>query len=48
MAWLATALRERGRPVHCRHPKELHIDDEGVVIDVDGERIRADVAYRFF
>ncbi len=48
MAWLATTLRERGRPVHCRHPKELHIDDGGVVIDVDGERIRTDVAYRFF
>ncbi len=48
MDWLAGALRERGRPVHCRHPKDLHVDDEGVLIEVDGTRIRADIVYRFF
>ena len=39
MVWLAAALRDRGKSVHCRHPKDLH---------VDGTRLRADVAYRFF
>ncbi len=48
MEWLAGALRERGRPVHCRHPRELHVDDDGVLIDEGGGRLRVDVAYRFF
>lgn len=48
MAWLARALRERGRSVHCRHPREIVVDDEGILIEVDGARVRADVVYRFF
>jgi hypothetical protein len=48
MVWLAAALRDRGKAVHCRHPKDLHVDDMGVLFDVDGRRTRADVAYRFF
>lgn len=48
MIWLADTLRQRGRPVHCRHPKELRVDDDSVLIDVDGESVRVDVAYRFF
>ena len=48
MEWLAGSLRERDRPVHCRHPRDLHVDDDGVLID-DGEaRLRVDVVYRFF
>jgi hypothetical protein len=48
LVWLAGALRERGRNVHCRHPKDLHVDDDGVLIEVDGERVRTDIVYRFF
>ena len=48
MLWLAAELRERGRPVHCRHPKELHVDDESVLIDEAGQRLHVDVVYRFF
>jgi hypothetical protein len=48
MIWLADSLRQRGRPGHCRHPRELHVSDEGVLFEVDGESVRADVVYRFF
>lgn len=48
MVWLAEALSGRGHNIHCRHPKDLHIHDDGVMLDVDGARVRADVAYRFF
>ena len=48
MVWLAAALRQRGRPVHCCHPRNLHVDDDGVLFEIDGVRTRADVVYRFF
>ena len=48
MEWLARALRERGRPVHCRHPRDLHVDDDGVLIDDGAARLRVEVVYRFY
>ena len=48
MYFLAESLKRSGRPVYCCHPKELSVDDEGLLLprEVGGGRI--DVVYRFF
>ena len=49
MIFLADSLRNSGRPVHCCHPKELSVDDKGLLVPDDkGELHRVDVVYRFF
>ena len=48
MQWLAAQLRERGRPVHCRHPSELHFDEDGLLVEAEGAMVRVDAIYRFF
>ncbi len=49
MSWLAKTLRDRGRPVYCLHPKEISVDDDGLLVaDDSGARHRVDVVYRFF
>ena len=49
MAWLADTLRQRGRPVYCLHPRDINVDDDGLLVqDESGSLRRADVVYRFF
>ena len=49
MDWLAAQLHDSGRPVFCRHPKELYFDDDGLSIhDESGTSHRVNAIYRFF
>lgn len=49
MAWLADSLATAGKRVVCRHPRDLHMDDQSILVDhANGERERVDVVYRFF
>ncbi|MFC1526028.1 hypothetical protein ACFL6X_04360 [Candidatus Latescibacterota bacterium] len=49
MVWLAETLHQRGRPVYCRHPKELRLDDDGILVETaEGCHTRVHVVYRFF
>ena len=48
MQWLAAQLQERGCPVYCRHPGELHFDEDGLRVEADGTLLRIDAIYRFF
>ncbi|MEC9378311.1 MAG: hypothetical protein VX528_05030, partial [Candidatus Latescibacterota bacterium] len=49
MAWIADTLSAQGKRVVCRHPRELHMDDESILIEHEsGEREKVDVVYRFF
>lgn len=49
MRWLAQTLHHRGLPVYCCHPRDLHIDDDGILVQSDeGGFTRVHVAYRFF
>lgn len=48
MQYLASELREFGLHAHAVHPREIAFTEEGLYIEIDGERLRIDVAYRFF
>ena len=48
MRWLASQLQERGCPVYCRHPGELHFDEGGLRVEVEDALVRIDAIYRFF
>lgn len=49
MTWLAETLHRRGHPVYCCHPKDLSIDDDGLLVKGDeGCLTRVHVVYRFF
>jgi hypothetical protein len=48
MTWLASQLQERDCPVFCRHPRELRFDDDGLLVEEDGDLHRVDAVYRFF
>ena len=49
MNWLAEQLHAKGNPVFCRHPRELRVDDDGLLIDDGaGAELRVDAVYRFF
>ena len=48
MQWLAQCLKERGCPVYCRHPREIHFDEQGLFLEEEEEPIRLDAVYRFF
>ncbi len=48
MCFLAESLERSGRPVYCCHPRELSVDDEGLLLPRDGRDRRIDVVYRFF
>ncbi len=48
MQWLANQLSANGQPTFCTHPRELHFDEEGLFLDVDGQPHRIDAVYRFF
>ncbi|MEC8930285.1 MAG: hypothetical protein VYB08_02645 [Candidatus Latescibacterota bacterium] len=49
MAWIADTLSAQGKRVVCRHPRQLHMDDESILIEHEsGEREKVDVVYRFF
>ncbi|NKB70415.1 MAG: hypothetical protein GKR89_25375 [Candidatus Latescibacteria bacterium] len=48
MEWLAQQAQSRGEPVYCRHPRDVHFDEEGLFIHLEGEVVRLDMIYRFF
>lgn len=48
MQWLAEQLYQRDLPVYCRHPRDVHFDEEGLFIIEEGENVRLDAVYRFF
>jgi len=48
MQWLARQLEERDCPIYCRHPREIHFDETGLLIEAEGNRLRVDALYRFF
>ncbi|MBI2506150.1 MAG: hypothetical protein HYW07_23280 [Candidatus Latescibacteria bacterium] len=48
MEWLAAQLQAKDCPVYCLHPKDLRFDDEGLLVETRGERVRVDAVYRFF
>ena len=49
MTWLAEVLHHRGHPVYCRHPRDLRVDDDGLLVETDeGGLARVHVVYRFF
>lgn len=48
MIWLAGQLTERGAPVHCLHPRDIHFDEHGLSVEADGLPLRVDAVYRFF
>ena len=48
MQWLAATLESRGLPIYCRHPRDIHFDEEGLSLKSDDRSIRIDAVYRFF
>lgn len=49
MTWLAETLHRRGHPVYCCHPRELRVDEDGLLIPShEGGLARVHVVYRFF
>jgi len=46
--WLARHLSDSGLPVHCCHPRDLHVDDDGILVADGDTRVHIDVVYRFF
>jgi hypothetical protein len=49
MQWLAQQLHAQGHPVYCLHPRDLHFDEDGILVDDEqGQRHRVDAVYRFF
>ena len=48
MLWLAASLRDSGRPVFCTHPRDIRVDDEGILVEDESKTRRVDVVYRFF
>jgi hypothetical protein len=48
MRWLAESQARQGRPMYCVHPRDLHFDETGLLLEVDGARLRVDAVYRFF
>ncbi|MFQ5481810.1 MAG: hypothetical protein ACE5ER_03535 [Nitrospinaceae bacterium] len=48
MQHLARVLRDQGRAVFVRHPKDLVFREEGLCVEENGREIRLDVVYRFF
>lgn len=48
MEWLAHSLLAQGLPIHCRHPREIHFDENGLFLHHDGRAVRVDAVYRFF
>lgn len=48
MQWLADQLSANGHPTHCIHPRDLRFNEDGLLIDIDGQPQRLDAVYRFF
>ncbi len=48
MTWLSQRLLDLGLPMYCRHPRDVHFDQEGLYLCHDGGTERIDVVYRFF
>lgn len=48
MEYLAGELRESGLRTHAVHPREVIFTEEGLFVDMDGEKAKIDVIYRFF
>lgn len=48
MAYLARKLQAGGLNAHTVHPKDVIFTEDGLFIEVDGERLRIDLIYRFF
>ena len=37
MQWLADQLSASGHPTHCIHPRDLRFNEDGLLIDIDGQ-----------
>ena len=48
MQWLADELSAQGQPTYCTHPRDLHFDEEGLSLAVNGQKQRLEAVYRFF
>lgn len=48
MEYLAGELRNAGLRAYAVHPREVAFTEEGLYIEVEGERLKIDVLYRFF
>lgn len=48
MEWLAQAVREAGLPCFAVSPEEIHFQEDGLYLRVDGVSTRITVLYRFF
>ncbi len=46
--WLCAQLKEQGKRCYTLHPDEVLEGEGGLFCDVEGERLRIDVLYRFF
>jgi len=48
MEWLAAELRARGRSVWMVRPEDVVFTEEALFIDIESQRIKLDVIYRFY
>lgn len=48
MEWLASELRVRGRSVWAVRPEEVIFTEDAIFIDVENQRVKIDVIYRFY
>ena len=48
MQGLAEYLLDQGKPIYCRHPNQLLFDEDGLLFEHQGQRLRVDIVYRFF
>ncbi|MBI2844555.1 MAG: hypothetical protein HYX78_14265 [Armatimonadetes bacterium] len=48
MDWLARELRSIGRSTWMVRPEEITFTEDGLFMEVSGERVRLDAVYRFF
>ncbi len=48
MKWLAKALSQRGLSSQVAEPKDIRFSEEGLWIDLQGEKKKIDILYRFF
>ncbi len=48
MLWLAKRLSRRGLLSIVAEPSEIHFSDEGLSVEIDGQKRGIDVLYRFF
>lgn len=48
MIWMANNLKRRGLSAFVAEPKEIFFSEEGLSLDINGEKHKIDILYRFF